>query len=85
MNFWLEFSSDAFIAAFFLYCFGFIFYMIAIGGKKYGNNRKPEAHVKRWSRIAFIVSILGLAAHLTSSLPDGMEASRFQQAICMNL
>lgn len=63
MNY-LEFSSDAFIAAFFLYCFGFIFYMIAIGGKKW-SNRDPKAHVKRWSRIAFIVSILGLAAHLT--------------------
>ncbi|GGF87597.1 cytochrome c biogenesis protein CcsA [Paenibacillus abyssi] len=59
----LEFSSDAFIAAFFLYCFGFLFYMIAIGGKKW-SNRDPEQHVKRWGRVAYIVSTLGLVAHL---------------------
>lgn len=63
MNFWLELSSDSFIAAFFLYCFGFIFYMIAIGGKKW-SNRDPKAHVKRWGNVAYIVSLLGLAAHL---------------------
>ena len=61
---WVEFSSDAFIAAFFLYCFGFLFYVIAVAGKKW-SNRDPELHTKRWSRIAFIVSALGLAAHLT--------------------
>ncbi|XEC92788.1 cytochrome c biogenesis protein CcsA [Paenibacillus tarimensis] len=64
MNDWLAFSSNAFIAAFFLYCFGFMFYMIAVGGKKW-SNREPGEHVKRWGRIAFIVSVLGLAAHLT--------------------
>jgi len=63
VNFWLELSSDSFIAAFFLYCFGFIFYMIAIGGKKW-SNRDSKAHVKRWGKIAYIVSLLGLAAHL---------------------
>ncbi|WP_260405268.1 cytochrome c biogenesis protein CcsA, partial [Paenibacillus sp. 598K] len=61
---WVEFSSDAFIAAFFLYCFGFMFYVIAVAGKKW-SNRDPERHVKRWARIAYIVSALGLLAHLT--------------------
>ncbi|WP_332262432.1 cytochrome c biogenesis protein CcsA [Paenibacillus sp. GSMTC-2017] len=60
----LEFSSDAFMAAFFLYCFAFMFYVIAIAGKKW-SNRDPVEHVKRWGRIAFIVSTTGLAAHLT--------------------
>lgn len=60
----IDFSSDAFIAAFFLYCFAFMFYVIAIAGKKW-SNRDPEKHEKRWGRIAFIVSTTGLAAHLT--------------------
>ena len=60
---WLDFSSDAFIAAFFLYCFAFLFYVIAMAGRKW-SNRDPVAHTKRWGRIAFITSTLGLAAHL---------------------
>ncbi|MFD0586864.1 cytochrome c biogenesis protein CcsA [Paenibacillus sp. GCM10027627] len=60
----LDFSSDAFIVAFFLYCFAFLFYVIAIAGKKW-SNRDPLEHEKRWGKIAFAVSSLGLAAHLT--------------------
>ncbi|MFD0711118.1 cytochrome c biogenesis protein CcsA [Paenibacillus sp. GCM10027626] len=60
----VEFSSIAFIAAFFLYCFGFLFYGVTVMGKKF-SNRKPEEHQKRWSRIAFVTSIIGFAAHLT--------------------
>ncbi|MGG4142896.1 cytochrome c biogenesis protein CcsA [Paenibacillus algorifonticola] len=60
----VDLSSDAFIAAFFLYCFAFLFYVIAIAGKKW-SNRDPFQHEKRWGRIAFITSSLGLAAHLT--------------------
>jgi len=60
----VDFSSDAFIAAFFLYCFAFGFYVIAIFGKKF-SNRDPIKHQKRWGRVAFIVSSAGLAAHLT--------------------
>ncbi|RXZ77278.1 c-type cytochrome biogenesis protein CcsB [Paenibacillaceae bacterium] len=51
------------MAAFFLYCFGFLFYMIAVGGKNW-SNRDPKQHIKRWGRVAFITSSLGLAAHL---------------------
>ncbi|MCU6710050.1 cytochrome c biogenesis protein CcsA [Paenibacillus sp. J5C_2022] len=60
----LDFSSDVFLAAFFLYCFAFLFYMIAIAGKKW-SNRDPQKHEKKWGKIAFFVSSLGLAAHLT--------------------
>lgn len=60
----VDFSSDAFIVAFFLYCFAFMFYVIAIAGKKW-SNRDPLQHEKRWGRTAFITSSLGLASHLT--------------------
>ncbi len=59
----IDFSSDAFLAAFFLYCFAFMFYVIAFAGKKW-SNRDPILHEKRWGRIAFVVSSTGLAAHL---------------------
>ncbi|MBB6674185.1 cytochrome c biogenesis protein CcsA [Cohnella nanjingensis] len=61
---WLDISSTAFIIAFFLYCAAFIFYAVAIGGKRW-SNRDPEAHNRRWGRIAFATAILGWAAHLT--------------------
>ncbi|QJC51831.1 cytochrome c biogenesis protein CcsA [Paenibacillus albicereus] len=60
---WLDFSSSAFIAAFFLYCFGFLFYVMAIAGRKWSHG-DPAGHERKWGRIAFIVSALGLAAHL---------------------
>lgn len=60
----VDFSGDAFLVAFFLYCFGFLFFVIAVAGKKW-SNREPEEHVRRWGKIAFIVSTTGLAAHLT--------------------
>lgn len=59
----LDFSSTIFIVAFFLYCFAFIFYCIAVAGKKW-SNRDPKEHEARWSKIAFIVSTSGLVAHL---------------------
>jgi ABC-type transport system involved in cytochrome c biogenesis permease subunit len=60
----IEFSSNAFVAAFFLYCFAFLFYVIAVAGRKW-KGRDPVAHLRKWSRIAFGVSTAGLAAHLT--------------------
>ncbi|SDR86096.1 cytochrome c-type biogenesis protein CcsB [Paenibacillaceae bacterium GAS479] len=61
---WLDLSSSAFIAAFFLYCFGFLFYVMAIAGRKWSHG-DPVRHERKWGRIAFTVSALGLAAHLT--------------------
>ncbi len=61
---WLDFSSDAFIAAFFLYCASFISYAIAVGGKKW-SNRKPAEHAARWGKIAFVLAAVGWLAHLT--------------------
>lgn len=60
----VDLSSDAFIVAFFLYCFAFLFYIITIAGKKW-SNRDPIKHERLWSRISFVTSSLGLAAHLT--------------------
>ena len=51
----LDFSSGAFIAAFFLYCFGFMFYAVCVGGQRW-SNRKPEEHIRRWGRIAYFTS-----------------------------
>ena len=61
---WLDFSSSSFVVAFFLYLFSFVFFMIAVAGKKWGSG-DPKVHEKKWSKIAFIVSTLGLIAHLT--------------------
>ncbi|WP_019006475.1 cytochrome c biogenesis protein CcsA [Cohnella laeviribosi] len=63
MNDWLNFSSNAFIAAFFLYCAAFIGYAIAVAGKRW-SNRDPEGHAKRWGRIGFALAALGWLAHL---------------------
>ncbi|CDN42801.1 MULTISPECIES: c-type cytochrome biogenesis protein CcsB [Paenibacillus] len=60
---WLDFSSSAFVAAFFLYCFGFLFFVTAIVGRRWSHGN-PDRHEKRWGNIAFVVSVLGLAAHL---------------------
>jgi len=61
---WLDFSSSSFIAAFFLYVISFIFYMVAVAGKKWAN-RVPKEHEARWSKRAFVISTLGLLAHLS--------------------
>ncbi|SET53951.1 cytochrome c-type biogenesis protein CcsB [Paenibacillus sp. NFR01] len=59
----LTFSSNVFIAAFFLYSGSFMLYTIAIMGRKW-SGRKPEEHSARFGRIAFIASSLGLLCHL---------------------
>ncbi|WP_168119191.1 cytochrome c biogenesis protein CcsA [Paenibacillus sp. HB172176] len=59
----LSFSSSSYIAAFFLYCFAFLFYVIAIAGRRW-SDRDPAAHMKRWGTFAFVVSSTGLALHL---------------------
>lgn len=63
MNSWLHTSSNAFIVAFFLYCFSFVGYAVAVGGRRW-SNRDPEAHTKRWGRIGFTLAVLGWIAHL---------------------
>ncbi|MCD9021245.1 cytochrome c biogenesis protein CcsA [Cohnella silvisoli] len=64
MNWWLDFSSNAFIVAFYLYCASFISYAIAVAGKRW-SNREPEAHTARWGKIGFAGAVLGWLAHLT--------------------
>nr|WP_306812712.1 cytochrome c biogenesis protein CcsA [Paenibacillus soyae] len=51
------------MVAFFLYCFSFLFYVIAVTGKRW-SGREPREHERRWGKIAFVVSLAGLAAHL---------------------
>lgn len=41
-----------------------MFYVIAIAGQKW-SNRESKNHIARWGKVAFIVSTLGLAGHLT--------------------
>lgn len=60
---WLDFSSNAFIFAFALYCFAFIGYAVAVVGKRW-SNRDAEHHNKRWGRIAFALALLGWLGHL---------------------
>ncbi|WEK55654.1 MAG: cytochrome c biogenesis protein CcsA [Candidatus Cohnella colombiensis] len=61
---WIDFSGDAFLVAFLLYCLSFIAYMIAVGGKRW-SNRNPEGHTARWGKIAFVTAVVGWVAHLT--------------------
>jgi ABC-type transport system involved in cytochrome c biogenesis permease subunit len=64
LTWWLNFSSNAFIVAFYLYCASFISYAIAVAGKRW-SNREPEAHTSRWGKIGFGAAVLGWLAHLT--------------------
>ncbi|MDG0789704.1 cytochrome c biogenesis protein CcsA [Cohnella ginsengisoli] len=64
MNHWLDISSTAFQAAFYLYCASFICYAIAVGGKRW-SNREPEHHNRRWGRFGFVLAVAGWACHLT--------------------
>ncbi|MFC5699847.1 cytochrome c biogenesis protein CcsA [Cohnella faecalis] len=63
MNQWLDFSSNAFIFAFALYCFAFIAYAIAVAGKRW-SNRDPEKHKARWGKIGFGLTLAGWLGHL---------------------
>ncbi|WP_238650085.1 cytochrome c biogenesis protein CcsA [Paenibacillus piscarius] len=69
----LDFSSDVFIAAFFLYSGAFMLFTIAIMGRKW-SGRKPEEHTARWGKIAFIVSSLGLLCHIAYFVTRWMGA-----------
>lgn len=59
----LEFSQRALQAALLIYSASFIFYMIAVGGRKW-SNREPAEHLRRWGWIGFGVAALGWAAHV---------------------
>ncbi|OAB44243.1 cytochrome c biogenesis protein CcsA [Paenibacillus glacialis] len=59
----LDFSSMFFTIAFLVYCVAFILYGVAVMGRVW-RNRDPEQHMKKWGRLSFLVSTLGLVAHL---------------------
>lgn len=57
-------SSTFLLIAFFVYIAAFIFFVVAITGRKW-SNRKPQEHTKRWGQIAFITSIVGFVCQLS--------------------
>lgn len=59
----MDFSSMFFTIAFLVYCVAFILYGVAIMGRIW-RNRDPDQHMKRWGRISFFLSSLGLISHL---------------------
>jgi len=59
----LDFSSMFFTIAFLVYGVAFILYGVAVMGRVW-RNRDPELHMKKWGRFSFLVSSLGLIAHL---------------------
>ncbi|MFD2611973.1 cytochrome c biogenesis protein CcsA [Paenibacillus gansuensis] len=60
----LDISGDALLLALFIYCFAFLGFVLSIAGRRW-SNRDPQAHTLRWSRLSFILTIVGLASHLT--------------------
>ncbi|MEK4977800.1 c-type cytochrome biogenesis protein CcsB [Bacillus sp. FSL K6-6540] len=59
----IDFSGDAFIVAFTLYCVAFIMYALAVMGRRF-RKRDPEAHLAKWGKIAFVTTTIGLIGHL---------------------
>jgi ABC-type transport system involved in cytochrome c biogenesis permease subunit len=60
------------MAALLIYSASFIFYMIAVGGRKW-SNRDPEVHSRRWGWIGFGVAAAGWAAHIAFFITRWME------------
>jgi len=59
----VQISNNALVIALTLYVLSFILFVIGVVGKKW-SNRDPEAHVRRYSRTAFILACAGLASQL---------------------
>jgi ABC-type transport system involved in cytochrome c biogenesis permease subunit len=59
----LDVSSLFFTIAFLVYGVAFIMYGVAIMGRTW-RNRDPILHTKKWGKASFLVSSLGLVAHL---------------------
>ncbi|RUT36113.1 c-type cytochrome biogenesis protein CcsB [Paenibacillus zeisoli] len=59
----LEISKQAFMYSFFLYCIAFIAFAVAVIGKSW-RNRDPVRHERKWGRISFFISSVGLLGHL---------------------
>ncbi len=62
MNF-EQWSENALLLAFILYNVSFIVYVVAIAGKKW-SNRDPAAHLRRWTKFAILLTIIGLASQI---------------------
>lgn len=59
-----DISNTALVVALLLYTLSFFTFVISIVGKNW-RNREATQHVKKWSQIAFVFSVLGLISQLT--------------------
>ncbi|GAC43660.1 cytochrome c biogenesis protein CcsA [Paenibacillus popilliae] len=55
----LQFSQDAYLVAFFLFCIAFILFMFALGG---GKSRDSGRRERKWGKMAFVVTMIGFLA-----------------------
>lgn len=69
----LDISSTFFMISFLIYCAAFILYGVAIMGRNW-RNRDPEKHTKKWGKLAFVFSSLGLIAHFVYFITRWMGA-----------
>lgn len=73
----LDFSSDVFIAAFFLYSGAFMLFTIAIMGRRW-SGRKPEEHTARWGELLLSPPRSGCCAIWHTSLHAGWDRVIFR-------
>ncbi|EJW18098.1 cytochrome c biogenesis protein CcsA [Paenibacillus alvei] len=59
----LQWSQDAYIIAFFLFCLSFILYVVTVAGRKM-KTRDPVRFERRWGAISFGVTILGFISQI---------------------
>ncbi|MFD7523935.1 c-type cytochrome biogenesis protein CcsB [Paenibacillus chitinolyticus] len=60
---WLNFSGNALLVSFVIYCVAFLVFVLSIAGKTW-SNRDPEVHARKWGRAAYGLSVLGLVSQL---------------------
>ena len=56
-------SGYGLLAAFIFYTLSFIGFFIGLAGSKF-SKRDPKAHIQRWAKIGFSLSLVGFAGHL---------------------
>lgn len=59
----LEWSQNAYITAFFLFCLSFILHVVTVAGRKM-KTRNPARFERSWGAISFVVTVLGLISQI---------------------